>query len=254
MMKPSYFPFTYRQIIVLLFSTCTITKQFSAICLEQYQQAADYADVANSYKDSVNAMFVVTLFHFYNSLVYLALYKSATETQQSQYLEKVVANLEKFKKWSNHSPENHLHKFYLVAAEQHRVLGNKAEAIEYYDRAICGAKENSFIHEEALANELAAKFYLEWGKEKIAQSYMTEAYYAYSRWGTKAKVNDLEQRYPQLLASILQQRQQSLNLTETILTASSDTKQASILSDNHTSKTLDLASIFKASQTLAGEI
>ncbi|MDF5731293.1 MAG: AAA family ATPase [Rhizonema sp. PD38] len=222
--------------------------------LEQYQQAADYTDVANSYQDSMNAMFVGTLFHFYSSLVYLALYKLATETEQSQYLEKVVANQEKFKKWSNHSPANHLHKFYLVEAERHRVLGNKAEAIEYYDRAICGAKENSFIHEEALANELAAKFYLEWGKEKIAQSYMTEAYYAYSRWGTKAKVDDLEQRYPQLLASILQQRQESLNLTETIFAASSHTSQTSVLGNSYISKTLDLASIFKASQTLASEI
>ena len=222
--------------------------------LEQYQQAADYADVANSYKDSVKAMFVGTLFYFYSSLLYLALCKSASETEQSQYLEKVVANQEKFKEWSNYSPANHLHKFYLVEAEQHRVLGNKAEAIEYYDCAICGAKENSFIHEVALANELAAKFYLEWGKEKIAQSYMTEAYYAYSHWGNKAKVDDLEQRYPQLLASILQQRQQSFNLTEIMFTASSTTNQASTLSDNYISKTLDLASIFKASQTLAGEI
>ncbi|MDF5716166.1 MAG: AAA family ATPase [Rhizonema sp. NSF051] len=222
--------------------------------LEQYHQAADYADLANSYKDSVKAMFVGTLFHFYSSLVCLALCKSATETQQSQYLEKVVANQEKCKKWSNHSPTNHLHKFYLVEAERHRVLGNKAEAIEYYERAICGAKENSFIHEEALANELAAKFYLEWGKEKIAQSYMTEAYYAYSCWGTKAKVDDLEQRYPQLLASILQQRQESLNLTETIFAASSHTSQTSVLSNSYISKTLDLASIFKASQTLASEI
>ncbi|MDF5723825.1 MAG: AAA family ATPase [Rhizonema sp. PD37] len=221
--------------------------------LEQYQQAADYADLANSYKDSVKATFARTLFHFYSSLVYLALCKSATETQQSQYLEKVIANQEKFKKWSNHAPANHLHKFYLVEAEQRRVLGNKAEAIEYYDRAICGAKENSFIHEEALANELAAKFYLEWGKEQIAQSYMTEAYYAYSRWGTKAKVDDLEQRYPQLLASILQQRQQSFNLTETIF-AASHMNQASILGNNDISNTLDLASIFKASQTLTSEI
>ena len=52
------------------------------------------------------------------------------------------------------------------------VLGEKLEAIELYDRAIAGAKENGYIQDEALANELAAKFYLDWGKEKVAASYV----------------------------------------------------------------------------------
>ncbi|MGK7927506.1 MAG: AAA family ATPase, partial [Spirulina sp.] len=42
------------------------------------------------------------------------------------------------------------------------------------------------LQEEALANELAAKFYWAWGREKMACTYMQEAYYGYSRWGAKA--------------------------------------------------------------------
>jgi hypothetical protein len=53
---------------------------------------------------------------------------------------------------------NFLHKYYLVEAERHRVLGNIVEAMELYDRAITLAKEHEYINEEALANELAAKF------------------------------------------------------------------------------------------------
>lgn len=82
-------------------------------------------------------------------------------------------------------------------------MGNNIEAMNLYDCSIKGAKENEYINEEALAHELAAKFYLTWGKEKIAQVYLTDAYYAYARWGAKAKVEDLERRYPQLLAPIL---------------------------------------------------
>ena len=65
--------------------------------------------------------------------------------------------------------------------------------------AIARAKENEYINEEALAHELAAKFYFSWGKQKIAQTYMTNAYYAYIRWGALAKVKHLEEKYPQLL-------------------------------------------------------
>ncbi len=49
-------------------------------------------------------------------------------------------------------------------------------AMDAYDRAIALAKEHEYIQEEVLACELAAKFYLAWGKEKIAQTYLTDAY------------------------------------------------------------------------------
>ena len=44
-------------------------------------------------------------------------------------------------------------------------------AEERYQSAFGLRKENEYMNEEALAHELAAKFYLEWGKEKIAQVY-----------------------------------------------------------------------------------
>jgi hypothetical protein len=54
-------------------------------------------------------------------------------------------------------------------------------AIDYYYRATALAKEHDYINEDALANELAAKFYLAWGKQQVAQAYMTNAYYGYLR-------------------------------------------------------------------------
>ena len=60
--------------------------------------------------------------------------------------------------------------FFTPKAEEYRILGNNYEAGDWYDRAIAKAKANEYIHEEALANELAAKFYLNWGKDKIARA------------------------------------------------------------------------------------
>jgi PAS domain S-box-containing protein len=124
-----------------------------------------------------------------------------------------------------------------------------------YDRAITLAKEHGYTQEEALANELAAKFYLNWHKERIAQSYMTQAYYGYARWGAKAKVADLERRYPQLLAPILEQTRSPLSTNETIFTLESLTSTSSATSNSSSvSVALDLATILKASQTLSREI
>ncbi|OCQ88969.1 serine/threonine protein kinase [Nostoc sp. MBR 210] len=216
--------------------------------------------LSEKYLDSCTGQILITIFHFYDSLTQIAIYVDATNDQRQNILDRIKSNQEKMQKWANHAPMNYLHKFYLVEAEKHRVTGEYLEAIESYDRAISLAKENEYINEEALANELAAKFYLEWGKEKIAQTYLTDAYYCYVRWGAKAKVDDLTTRYPQLLMPILQQEKLSFQVADriTVPTYQSLSTQSNyptfIGSKTSISESLDLASVIKASQTLSGEI
>jgi PAS domain S-box-containing protein len=192
-------------------------------------------------------------FYFYDSLVAIA-QLTQPSGEVSTALERVAQNQTLLQQWAHYAPMNYQPKFDLVAAEKCRVLGQKTEALELYDQAISGAKENGYIQEEALANELAAKFYLEWGKERVAAGYMQEAYYGYARWGAKAKVSDLEKYYAQLLAPILQQPRLSLSTNETIFPLGTVSSTISATSSSSVSETLDLAAILKASQTLSGEI
>ncbi|MEH1785432.1 MAG: ATP-binding protein, partial [Nostoc sp.] len=193
-------------------------------------------------------------FYFYDSLIALA-QLSPQSKAASPALDRMAQNQTQLQQWAHHAPMNHQHKVDLVAAEKCRVLGQTAEAIKLYDKAISLAKTNEYIQEEALANELAAKFYLDWGKQRIAQEYMTNAYYGYARWGAKAKVADLERRYPQLLAPILQQTRSPLSTSETLFALGSVTSTSSSTSrSSSVSDSLDLAAILKASQTLSGEL
>ncbi|MBW4433057.1 MAG: AAA family ATPase [Pelatocladus maniniholoensis HA4357-MV3] len=227
---------------------------------QEFWQAVENANLAEKYLEGGTGQLVVPLFYFYDSLARVAIYPNEIGYEQKLILKRIQANQEKIQHWANHAPMNYLHKFYLVEAEQHRVLGEYLEAIDCYDRAIALAKEHEYINEEALANELAAKFYLEWGKQKIAQTYLTDAYYCYMRWGAKAKVDDLIKRYPQLLAPILQQDKLSPYISEkstfshqtTLSTQSSH--QTLISSGSSVSDSLDLTSVIKASQALSGEI
>ncbi len=204
------------------------------------------------------SMMTVPIFYFYDSLVALAAYANAAD--KSGLLDRVSANQAKLHDRAYHAPMNFQHKYDLVEAERHRVLGNKAEAIDLYDRAIAGAKANDYIQEEALANELAAKFYLDWGKEQIAQDYLIHAYYGYAHWGAKTKVQDLEYRYPKLLAPMLQQQHPALLSTETVsapessVTFKTTGTQSPTSGSASISTTLDLATILKASQALSSEI
>jgi len=237
-----------------------LNQAFLCYLFEQDELAVEHASHLAEYADGVCGYFQMVVWMFYDALIQIRCYPKALPEQQLLILERIADHQVKLKVWAIHAPFNHQHRWQLVAAEQHRVLNQRAEAIDLYDQAIAGAKSNGFIQEEALANELAAKFYLGWGKEKIAQEYLTNAYYGYVHWGAKAKVQDLERRYPQLLAPILQQQQTTLSTTETVFATTflapsqAPSTKSSTSGSTSISTALDLATLLKASQALSREI
>jgi predicted ATPase/signal transduction histidine kinase/tRNA A-37 threonylcarbamoyl transferase component Bud32 len=231
-----------------------IYKLMLAYIFGNYTHALDYLAQTKQYLMAATGMIQIPLFHFYAGLTYLAQDSMHSEIELENTLAFLETHQINLTQWAHHAPMNHQHKLDLIKAEKCRVLGQKTEAIELYEKAISGAKTNEYIQEEALANELAAKFYLEWKKEKVAAGYMQEAYYGYARWGAKAKVADLERRYPQLLAPILQQNRSTLSTNETIFPLGTITSTSSASSSSSVSGTLDLAAILKASQTISSEI
>ena len=223
-----------------LFNAYLIKIILNYLFLDIQQAFADAIQI-EEYLNSASGPFI-PIRHFYDSLIWLALFIDASETEQKCILEKITANQEKMEKWAKHAPMNYLHKFYLVEAELARVLGNDKDAREYYDKAITLAHENEYLNEEALAYELAGRFYLARNQSHVARHYLQDAHYAYQRWGAVAKVKDLEARYPQFLANTSTDTYQNrLNLSTT------DSGQT-------TSGVLDFNSALKASQTISSEI
>ncbi|UCF90470.1 MAG: AAA family ATPase, partial [Desulfobacterales bacterium] len=210
----------------------------------EYGQAIKNAKIAEQYLDGVTGMIVIPLFHFYDSLARLAVFAESPRTEQAAILKKVAANQKKMKKWAHHAPMNHLHKFYLVEAERLRILGRHAEAGEFYDQAIQQAQKHEYINEEALANELAGKFYLERGKDTIARAYLNEARDCYERWGARAKIRNLDERYGRLFSRISETSTADQVHRESTIEVPAAPPQAN----------LDLATVMKASQAISGEI
>jgi predicted ATPase/class 3 adenylate cyclase/GAF domain-containing protein/tRNA A-37 threonylcarbamoyl transferase component Bud32 len=200
--------------------------------------------------------------NFYYSLSLAALYPEASESEKKQYWEQLEANQKQMKIWADNCPENFLHKYLMVAAQMARISGKELEAMDLCDRAIGtlrvkrsypegnraieSAREQQFIQDEALANELAAKFWLGKGKEEFAELYMRKAHYGYQLWGAKRKVEDLEEKYPQLLARKSATARGAIK--DTSPTTTKDT------TDSGSSSCLDLATVMKASQAISGEI
>ncbi|MBP0019683.1 MAG: AAA family ATPase [Cyanobacteria bacterium SBLK] len=218
-------------------------------------QSLVIARFAEQYQQGVQGTLYAVHYNFYFSLALLANYLGADRKEQKQYLKKVKSNQKQMKKWAHHAPMNFQHKYDLVEAEIARVIGDINKAALLYDLAISGAKTHQYIHEEALANELAAEHYQALGRINIAKIYMTEAYYGYIRWGAKAKVKDLDRRHPDLIIRTIRTvmgSESPLTSTTTSLTTHSST-------NTHTttglaSQVLDLNTVFKASLALSGEL
>ncbi|AVH70127.1 ATP-binding sensor histidine kinase [Nostoc sp. 'Lobaria pulmonaria (5183) cyanobiont'] len=229
----------------------------------QYEQAATNAEKATEYMDGAFGLLLVVGHNFYYSLCLLATYfschnetllPSTIRKQQECWLNQVVTNQKLMHYWAGYAPVNFQHKYDLVEAETARVIGDKLKAMEYYDRAISLAQENGYIQEEGLSNELAAKFYLDWGKEKVAQAYMQEAYYCYARWGAKAKTDDLQKRYPKLLQPILQQQRINFNPLETIALHGTSSSPHTSIDSTGISNVLDFTSVLKAAQAISSSL
>ena len=105
---------------------------------------------------------------------------------------------EQLQLWAANCPENFENRAALVGAEIARIEGRELDAERLYEQAIRSARANGFIHNEALANELAARFYAARGFEKIAHVYLRNARYGYLRWGADGKVRQLDELYPHL--------------------------------------------------------
>jgi predicted ATPase/signal transduction histidine kinase len=178
---------------------------------------------------------------FYVALIRLAACATSSQAEREEHLAEVAQLLAKLKFWAENCPENIEHKYLLVRAEQARLEGRIVEAMTLYEQAIQSAEEHGYINNQALANELYAKFWLAQGRSKIAQLYMKEALHLYQNWGATAKVKALRQRYDGL-----SQKPQSHHPRATIETL--------VISKSSSSAQLDLATVTKASQAIASEI
>jgi PAS domain S-box-containing protein len=182
------------------------------------------------------SQFEMAEYHFYTALSRAASCDAATDDQRQQHVEALAASHRQLQLWSANCPENFENRAALVGAEIARTDGRARDAMDLYEQAIRSARASGFVHNEALANELAARFYVACGFDKIARVYLQDARYGYLRWGADGKVRQLDELYPRLREG---EQEPAPAPTSTIGTPVEH---------------LDLATVIKVSQAVSGEI
>ena len=175
-----------------------IRKLQARFLAKEYSSAVQASENARRLLWTSPSRIEIAEFEFYSALAHAASYDSAAADRQQHHLDVLTAHYKHLEVWSESCPENFENRAALVAAEIARIEGGALEAERLYEKAIRSAHANGFFHNEALANEIAARFYAAHGFEKIAVMYLRDARYCYLLWGADGKVRQLDELYPQL--------------------------------------------------------
>lgn len=145
--------------------------------------ALEFVKNSVNYKVGNSASFAIVPMSCIESMVCLAAYPQCSRHRQRMLLKRVTKT-QRYLAWRAKISPNGID-FYcsILQAERHRVFRQWHQAIPLYGNAIEVAQQRNCENSEALASECAARFYLEWGKNRTAKIYMQSAYDCWRHWG-----------------------------------------------------------------------
>jgi predicted ATPase/class 3 adenylate cyclase/tRNA A-37 threonylcarbamoyl transferase component Bud32 len=229
-----------------------LAKLILAYFAQDYAQAVKIAKLAAPYEDAAVGFMHLPQYNFYYSLSLLEHYPHVSLNQKRQYWRQVTKNQKILGKWAKFAPSNHQHKYDLIAAEKYRLTGKRLEAMDFYNQAIQAAKEQGYIQEWAISNELAAKFHFLEGRNRLAREYISDAYYGYTNWGAITKATSLVSQHHDLLVFLSSKDGRGRSTLKSLRTDSRE--QIATATTINDGGEVDLASVVKASQAFSGEI
>jgi PAS domain S-box-containing protein len=199
-----------------------------------YEAAIAAAQKAKALLWASDAHIQLLDYYYYGALAVAVAYEAAPLDRQREWRDLLTAHQEQLREWADNYPPTFGDKYALVSAEIARLEGRDADAMRLYEQAIRSAHEHGFVQNEALAHEVAARFYAARDFDTIAHAYLREARRCYLRWGAYGKVRQLEQLHPYL-------RDVSVPASPTV-TMGAPVEQ------------LDVGTVLKAAQAVSGEI
>jgi predicted ATPase/signal transduction histidine kinase len=170
----------------------------TAYLLGAFAEARALSEAAAPHLASATRSVMLVEFHFATALTLAACWQEEDAAGRAALRARIAASAAQLATWAANCPDNYRHKHLLVEAEAARVDGRVLEAAELYEQAVEAASQQGFLHDEALANELAGRFHRAQGRQRSARPYLAQAADVYLRWGARAKAEALEEEFPDL--------------------------------------------------------
>ena len=222
----------------------SVAEGLLAYFLGDRRRALASLERAIAHEDRLFSSLLIPAIHFYHALLLLSPERGRPDRRARRL---VARSIRRMRRWARFNPGTFAHKLALLEAERARVGGDVRAAGPKYRQAIEGARERGFVHDEAVACELYARFWLAQGEPDAARLFLARARQACRLWGAAAKVRELEAAHADLFARIDEAAVVEASVTTT------STRSTSTTTTHRAAAELDLATVLKASQALAGQ-
>jgi diguanylate cyclase (GGDEF)-like protein/PAS domain S-box-containing protein len=181
--------------------TCGVTyyhimKMLAAYLMGDSDLAQYHAAEAENQLAAVLSQPMEATFYFLHALILVRIYPMHGPESQKTIKAILAEHNKRLTDWAENCPANFAAKHLLVAAEIAAIEADELSAERLFDQAAQAARQEGFVHWEAMAYEAAARFQAGRGFTIASRAYLREARYAYARWGAEAKVKQLEASNP----------------------------------------------------------
>jgi len=156
------------------------------------QQCAERFTKEDSYLSSFS-------YDYYKALLFMERREKLSKHKKAAALRQLRLSLKLMKKLVLQVPNNLKHKYIFIHAVKAALSDHETKSELLFEQAIDAARASGYMHDQAIIAESFAKYAMRRGRTRLAKTYMTEAYEAYSQWGATVKANDLQLHYGSLL-------------------------------------------------------
>ena len=202
--------------------------------------AGDYAAVLSAAETAETLLWtgpaelVTAGYHLFCGLALAAVIDKSMDCENSPRMGALQRHADRISLFADNCPETFASSSALLAAESERVNQRLGPAMLLYEHAVAAARTSGQVHMQALACELAGRFYAQVGNAFVSGAYLAEARRHYLLWDAHGKVRQLDAAFPQL--------------------SNKERRDFEVGGTRVSGEQLDVAAIMKAAQALSGEI
>ena len=151
----------------------------------------DIMNVSDTIEELLRPISAMGIF-FEGLTCYLCSFEATDQVSRATWVGRGQSILAKIRNWYEHSSWNWENKLLLLEAMEMHTLGNYDAARLLYISSIRSAREHKFIHEEAIASELAGDLFYERGSHLESYALYMLSIKCFNEWGALAVAKRVE--------------------------------------------------------------